>query len=323
MNDRLKKTERMMKIWILLSNNPPGYTAKELAGRFEVNERTIYRDLTALGTDINVAVYNDQKRWKIDEKRFLPPIRFTLPEALNIFLTSRLMLNYSHRYDPNVDATFTKLSLVLPPPLAEQVRKTMDWMQKLPKDEKYLRILATVAESWVSQRQLKIMYQPLAAEKPTERVIEPYYIEPASFGHASYVIGYCHLKKAIRTFKVERIESANLTAEAYTIPSDFDANKYMASSWGIVVKDEIKTVKLKIVDPEIIRIMTETIWHPSQTLKKQKDGSTIMTFMINGTYEFYSWILGWGEKIEVLDPPEIRERIIKTVEAMRDVYKKQ
>ena len=33
MKNRLKKTERMMKIWILLSNNPPGYTAKELAGR--------------------------------------------------------------------------------------------------------------------------------------------------------------------------------------------------------------------------------------------------------------------------------------------------
>jgi predicted DNA-binding transcriptional regulator YafY len=194
-------------------------------------------------------------------------------------------------------------------------------MQKLPKDEKYMRILATVAEAWVSQRQLKIMYQPLAAEKPTERVIEPYYIEPASFGHASYVIGYCHLKKAIRTFKVERIESANLTAETYTIPVDFDANKYMASSWGIVVKEEIKTVKLKIVDPEIIRIMTEIIWHPSQTLKKQKDGSTIMTLMINDTYEFYSWIMGWGEKIEVLSPPEIREKIIETIETMRDVYR--
>jgi predicted DNA-binding transcriptional regulator YafY len=129
------------------------------------------------------------------------------------------------------------------------------------------------------------------------------------------------MKKAIRTFKVERIESANLTSEVYTIPSDFDANKYMASSWGVVVKDEIKTVRIKIVDPEITRIMTETIWHPSQTFKKQKDGSMIMTLMINGTYEFYSWILGWGEKIEVLDPPEIRERIIETAEAMINLYK--
>ena len=150
MNDRVKKTERLLKIWILLLNNPAGYTAKELAGRFEVNERTIYRDFITLGMDLTVPVYDDNKRWKIDEKHFLPPIRFTIPEALNIFIAARLMLNYSHRYDPNVDATFTKLSSVLPDPLAEQVRKTMDWMQKLPKDERYLGVLATVAEAWVS-----------------------------------------------------------------------------------------------------------------------------------------------------------------------------
>ena len=114
MNDRLKKTERLMNIWLLLLNNPSGYTAKELAARFGVNERTIYRDFVTLGLDLTVPVYDDKKRWKIDEKHFLPPIRFSLPEALNIFLTARLMLNYSHRYDPNVDATFTKLSAVLP-----------------------------------------------------------------------------------------------------------------------------------------------------------------------------------------------------------------
>jgi len=180
MYDRLKKTERLLKIWILLCNNPSGYTAKELAAKFDVNERTIYRDFTTLGVDLNVPVYDDKKRWKIDESHFLPPIRFTLPEALNIFLTARLMLNYSHRYDPNIDATFTKLSTALPQALADQVRKTMDWMQKLPKDEKHMRILATVADAWVSQRRLKITYRSLPAEKAIERVIEPYYIEPAA-----------------------------------------------------------------------------------------------------------------------------------------------
>jgi len=323
MDNRLKKTERMIKIWFLLLGTPFGYTAKELAGRFDVNERTIYRDLTTLGTDLNVPVYNDQKRWKIDEKRFLPPIRFTLPEALNIFLTSRLMLNYSHRYDPNVDATFTKLSSVLPPPLAEQVRKTMDWMQKLPKDERYLRVLTTVAESWVSQRQLKITYRSLTSEKPIERIIDPYFIEPAAPGHASYVIGYCHLKQTVLTFKVERIELAELIAETYIIPPDFDANEYLGSAWGIVVKDEVKTVRLRIHDKEIVRILSETVWHPSQTFKKRKDSSTIMTLRVNDTHELLSWILGWGEKVEVLEPLGIRQSVITTVEAMRAVYREK
>jgi len=322
MDDRLKKTERLMKVWLLLLNNPSGYTARELAGRFGVNERTIYRDFTTLGVDLSVPVYDDKKHWKIDEGHFLPPIRFTLPEALNIFLTARLMLNYSHRYDPNVDATFTKLSAVLPQALSEQVIKTMDWMQKLPKDEKYLRILATVAEAWVSQRQLKLTYRSLVAQKAMERVIEPYYIEPAAPGHASYIIGYCHFRDSIRTFKIARIESAELIPESYLIPPDFDANEYLGSSWGIVVEEEVKTIKLRIEDPEIIRLMGETVWHPSQVLEKQKDGSTIMTLKVTDTYELLSWILGWGEKMEVLEPPEIREAVIETAEAMREVYLK-
>jgi predicted DNA-binding transcriptional regulator YafY len=323
MEDRLRKTERLIKIWLLLSNNPAGYTVRQLADRFEVNIRTIYRDLVTLGSDLQLPVYVDKTKWKIHESHILPPIRFTLPEALTIFLAARLMLNYSHRYDPNIDATFTKLSSVLPPALGQQVRKTLDWMQKLPKEEKHLRVLATVAEAWVSQRRLRIAYRSLPAEKTTERIIEPYYIEPAAPGHASYVVGYCHLKNTIRTFKIERIESAQLTPEPYTIPPDFDANAFFGSSWGIVVEGEVKTVRLKIREPEIMRIMEETIWHPSQVLEKQKDGSMIMTLRLTDTYELLSWILSWGEKMEVLEPAELQKEVLQTARAMLKVYQKK
>ena len=321
MNDRLKKTERLMSIWITLANNPNGYTAAELARKFEVDERTIYRDFMTLGADLKVPIYNDKRHWKMDQNYFLPPIRFTLPEALNIFITSRLVLGYSHRYDPNVAATFSKLISVLPGPLAEQVRKTMDWMQKLPKDEKYLGVMSKVAEAWVSLRQLKIVYRNLDAEKAQERIIEPYYIEPAATGHASYVLGYCHLKKALRMFKMERIESAEVTTNIYTIPPDFDANEYFGSSWGIVVEGEIKTVKLKIENPKLMRILSETVWHPSQSFEKKKAGSLIMTLKVTETQELISWILGWGDKIKVLEPESLRMEIIKAAKAITAVYK--
>jgi len=314
------KTDRLINIWLLLASNPRGYTVKELAERFGVDIRTIYRDMTALGTDLKVPVYNEKRRWKILDSRFLPPIRFTLTEALNIFLSARLMLRYSQRYDPNVDATFTKLGAVLSPALAEQVRRTMDWMRRLERKDKQLRILATVAEGWVSQKRVKIVYRALEAEKATERIIEPYFIEPAAPGHASYVVAYCHLKNAVRTFKIERIEAAELTDEPYTIPADFDANEFFGSSWGIVVEGEVKTVRLKIVDQEIIRIMEETTWHPSQVLERQKDGSTIMTLRVTDTVDLFSWIMGWGEKMEVLEPEELRKAVIKTLEVMREIY---
>lgn len=323
MSDKLAKSERLIRIWLLMANNPAGYTIRGLAARFGVNIRTIYRDMLALGTDLNVPIYDDKGTWKIHEGRVLPPIRFTLAEALNIFLAARLMLRYSNRYDPNADATFTKLSAVLPPTLAEQVRKTMDWMQKLEKDEKHLRVLSTVAEAWVSQKRLKIAYQSLPAQKVAERMIEPYYIEPAAPGHASYVVAYCHRVRELRTFKIERIESAELTSDSYTIPPDFDANEFFGSSWGIVVEGEVKTIELRITDRELMRLMSETVWHPSQVLQKQKDGSLIMTLRVTDTVDLYSWIMGWGEMVEVLEPKELREEVAKTAKRMVRVYQKR
>jgi predicted DNA-binding transcriptional regulator YafY len=322
MDDKLGKWERLIRIWILLAANPAGYTIKDLAGRFGVNIRTVYRDMLALGTDLNVPVYDDKGTWKLQNSYVLPPIAFTLPEALNIFLAARLMLRYSNRYDPNAEATFTKLSAVLPPTLARQVHKTMDWMHKLEKDEKRLRILSTVAEAWVSQRRLKIVYQSLPAKTAGARVIEPYHIEPAALGHASYVIAYCRRARKLRTFKIERIESAELTSGSYTIPSDFDANDFLGSSWGIVVEGEVKTVRLRIEDTELMRLMSETTWHPSQVLEKQKDGSMVMTLRVTDTVELCSWILGWGEMVEVLEPEELRDEIVTTARNMLKLYQK-
>jgi len=323
MDDKLRKTERLIQIWIRLSDSPAGYTIKELAHRFGVDIRTVYRDMVSLGADLHVPIHDDKGRWRIEEGHRLPPIQFTLSEALNIFLAARLMLRYSHRYDPNIDATFVKLASRLPPPLGEQVRKAVDWMQTLPKDDKRLRVLATVAEAWVKQRMLRITYRSMLAEEARERVIEPYCIEPAAPEHDSYVIAYCHVREEVRTFKMARIERAELTDDAYTIPADFDADKFFGSSWRVIVGGAVRRVRLKTADAEIMRLMEETVWHPSQVLEMQKDGSMIMTLRVAPTVDFLSWILGWGEKIEVLEPRELRKRVMRTAKKMVKVYRER
>jgi predicted DNA-binding transcriptional regulator YafY len=320
-DDRLKKTERLLKIWIFLIKNPAGCSVKSLSKKFGVHERTIYRDMLTLGEDLSVPVYNDNKIWKIEESYFLPPIRFTIPEALNIFLATRLMLAHLHRYDPNMDATFTKLISVLPSVLSNQVNKTMEWMQELPKNENLIQIVAITAEAWIKQRKLKIQYQSIIAEEAKERIIDTYFIEPAAPGHASYIIGYCHLKKSVRIFKMERIQSASIMDEKYDIPVDFDANEFFKSSWGISIDGDIKVIKIRIKSPDVIKLVEESVWHPSQVLEKQKDGSMVMTLKIIDTYEFYSWVLGWGDRVEVLEPFEVRKAVIETIKKMSGVYK--
>jgi predicted DNA-binding transcriptional regulator YafY len=222
---------------------------------------------------------------------------------------------------PSVASTFIKLNSIVPPPLRDQIQRTMEWMQKQPREEKYLRTLATLTEAWVSQRQVKISYKALAKEKAIERIIEPYFIEPAGSGHSSYVIGYCHWANKLRTFKIERMEAIEATSEPYVIPPDFDANAYLGSSWGIVVEGEVKIIKLRFT-PDVATIPEETRWHPTQVTQRQPDGSAIVIMQLTVTTELVGLILSWGEKVEVLEPEELRQNIIETARAILEVYKK-
>jgi predicted DNA-binding transcriptional regulator YafY len=316
------RTARLLNVEHLLYQKPRGLTVEEIANFCGVTKRTTYRDLKALEDALKIPIWQEGIRRGIVEGHFLPPIRFTVPEALNVFLAARLMLSYARRYDPSMASIFTKLNSIVPSPLREDIQKTLEWMQRQPRNDKYLQVLTTLAEVWVSRHRVRIVYRALGAKKAAERIIEPYFIEPAATGHASYVIAYCHRTKSLRIFKIERIESAEITAETYVIPPDFNASAYLSSSWGIEVGGEVKTIRLKFV-PELARIMEETIWHPSQVVQKHHDGSVILTLRVTETSELLSWILGWGDRVEVLEPKELRREVIASARAMLNTYKRK
>jgi predicted DNA-binding transcriptional regulator YafY len=113
-----------------------------------------------------------------------------------------------------------------------------------------------------------------------------------------------------------------VTSQSYDIPTDFDANSYLASAWGIVADGELQTVKLRF-DPKVATIIEEVVWHPSQMVERQPDGSAIVTLTVLDTVELHSWILSWGENVEVLEPVELREEIAETARAMLDVYEEK
>lgn len=317
--DRLRKTERLIRIWLLIQRNPQRYSAKDLAQYFEVNVKTIYRGLVSLGNELQVPVREENKKWVIDPGYFLPPIHLTKPEALNVYLALRLMSSYSNRYDPHIASTYSVLGSILPSPLKEQIQQTIAWTSTLPKDEQYISHMAKRADAWTSGLCLKMAYQSYTRQPPIERVVEPYFIEPVASGHASYLIGYCRLTKEIRTFKVNRIKSLEILPEPYTIPAAFDANQYLGSTWGIMVDADIKTVKLKF-QKQIARIIQESTWHHSQVMEPQPDGSLIMTVKVNLSFELKNWILSWGDRVEVLKPASLRKEMVASAIHTLDIY---
>lgn len=135
----------------------------------------------------------------------------------------------------------------------------------------------------------------------------------------SLVIAHCNLAGAIRVFKVERIERIQLLDEHYSTPTDFDANEYLSPAWGITVHGEIETVKLRFA-PELAMIAEETIWHPSQVMELQPDGSALVTMRLAINVQLQAFILGWGEEVEVLEPESLRKDIAHTTRQILKIY---
>ncbi|MDD5702332.1 MAG: WYL domain-containing protein [Dehalococcoidales bacterium] len=313
------RTARLLKIQVLLGQNPAGLKIEEIARSCSVNVRTVYRDLKALESELNVPIWQHGEKRGVVAGYNLPAIPFTLAEAMNIFLAVRLMQNYSRWYDPNIASTFMKLNYVVPPLLRTQIQNTINWVEQQPKNEKYIHIFETLIKSWVSQHRVTIWYQDLSDKEPIERLIEPYYIEPTTHSHASYVIAYCHLKKTICSIKINRIENIRIESGTYIIPLDFNAIDYLSSAWEIFVGGPVETVKLRF-SSRLSRPIQEARWHASQIMEPQKDGSLIMTLRVNNTYDFRSWILGWGDEVEVLEPENLRSWMIGLNKSISKIY---
>ena len=304
--EKADRGARILKIQTLLQGNPRGLTTGEIASRTGVNPRTTYRDVRALEA-MNVPIYEDHGRILIDRNYFVAPVKFTLSEAMALLMGVRLMHRATDEANPDVADAFTKLAAVLPPAVAPYVHATVRQMEARPPNPTYSRVLQTIALSWAGNRVVRIWY-PGTDHEVKARNIEPYFLEPSLIGHSSYVVARDRGIGEMRTFKLERITRAEQTGETYQIPATFDVNQYLAGAWGIFHSGEPTEVRLRFYPPAVERVR-ESTWHPSQQLTEGPQGAVDMTVTVTGTIEITPWILGWGDAVEVLAPPELRDKI--------------
>jgi predicted DNA-binding transcriptional regulator YafY len=278
---------RMLRVVAVLRGHPEGIRPAEIARRVGVATRTVYRDLRALEEEVGVAVWSDEGRWGVVGAEFLPPLKLTLDEAMAVVLSSRLMVRYADKYDPDLASAFEKLEGVLPPNLAAHVERTLDVLAQHPRDAAFSERVHRLTRAWADRRVVELEYEPAryAPEATARRaVVQPWLIEPSLQTHALYLIGWDETKGGLRTFKIERIR----------VVLRFDA-----------------TVASRV---------SETTWHPTQRLEAQEDGSVVFRATVAGPIEIRLWILSWGDAVEVLEPVELREDVAGTLRRAAERY---
>lgn len=319
--DRLARLLSVVSILYSRGSGESGVAVSEIARLTGMTTRTVYRDINALDEELGVPVFQAGRgRYGIDRKFFLPPLRLSVPEAIVLFLASRLIARWSDQYDAAVVSAFTKLADALPQPIARHVAATMLRIGEHDPNEPFSRSFSAVARGWAEGRVVEIDYDPGTAPPKRTRV-HPYFLEPDAALRSVYLIAHDEGAGAMRTYKVERIRSATLTTDRYEIPDDFDPDRWLASSWGIWSPDSTPSVRIRLrFEADVAHRVREAVWHRSQELTELPDGRIELAVTVNGIVEIRPWILSWGDGVEVLEPPELRESVAGAVRSAAARY---
>ena len=313
---------RLTQIQHCLHKNQNGVTAKDLARLCDTTIRTIQRDLLVLQSDLHVPIIKKgYDRYGILKDYVLPPVAYSLYEALVLFLAARLIIRQTDEGNPHIKSAVSKLISMMPKPLAIQLRQSVDFIGQKPVNLDELGVFEKVSIAWATQKRIKIIYRSLHSQKSKEWYINPYFVEMTGVGYSIYLIGYAESGEriGIYTFKLNRIEEAEILDQDFEIPHELKVDELLRSAWGVIYGEEIP-VKLKF-SPAVTRRVKESVWHPSQQIEDLPDGGCILKMNVSSTLEMTPWIRGWGPDVEVLDPSGLREQFRKWAQELSKMYK--
>ena len=295
-----------------------------LAIRFNTSVKTVRRDIQELRSH-GVAVSEDngpfnRKTYSIQRDE-LPPLRLTYDEALAIFLGKASMSVFAETgLEQAATSGFQKLRLTLGETESNYVDKLLKRIHftKLEsigsKDRSVVDDLLVAIEDC---RATFIEYLSASSTEPLTYDIYPYGL--AEHKGSLYVVGFsCHHSE-VRTWKLERIHSTELTLFPFTRPADFDLALYFEGAFAIVAGSKKQTVRIRF-DASAVRYVCEKRFHPSQENEMQSDGGVIVQFSLSSLIEIRSWVLSFGCHAEVFEPIELRISLRGEAEQLAQVY---
>ena len=253
-------TTRVLAVLALLQSHGR-MSGAELAARLEVNVRTLRRYIIML-QDLGIPIEAERGRngaYVLSAGFKLPPMMFTNEEALalTVGLISARHLNLADT-DRAIESAFAKLERVMPLDLKSRVRALTETITLDPNPSSFTPPSEVVLSSMSSAAQLRqrvhLCYRPNRGED-TQRNFDPYGL--TYYQHRWYVVGYCHLRQALRSFRLDRVTKVNILEAHFDRPEGFDPLAYLMQaiaimprkfSFELLLKTDIDTAQREVFD---------------------------------------------------------------------------
>jgi proteasome accessory factor C len=321
----MDRLQRIYKLREILNSHRHPVPCRVLSEKLECSESTVKRIIDE-ARDFGIPIVYDRKYngYKVDtqggEVRELPGVYFNSAE-LYALLTSHKLLS-------DVQPGWLNEYIA---PITERLKQLLDGAHKhYAQIQRRVRILQIAARpanlehfqkavtALIERKQLKILYHGRERDKITERTVSPQRL--VYYRNNWYLDAWCHMQNGLRTFSIDRLHPVEtLPDEPVLEISDADLDEHYARTYGIFAGPATHTAVLRF-SADAARWVADEHWHPQQQDKILPDGRYELRVPYGDPRELIMDILKYGPDVEVLEPQELREAVIRRLKQTLDRY---
>ncbi len=281
--------------------------AEDLAALFETSKRTIYRDIQALCETGVPIIAQAGQGYSLVEGYFLPPLSFSVAEATMLVLGSALAAqSFDAQYRAAADSANRKIEAVLPASQRDEVHYLQDSIalvapervgQGIAKD-----LLSQLRRAIIERKTVQFHYHTRYPQNGTtarnRREADPYGL--MHYNGAWYLMSYCHLRRAIRNFRLDRMTDLTLLERTFQRPANFKMEPPDERARQLMVQ--------VLFDAEAAPWVKEARGFYFTEMKDTPYG-LLVTLQLHSEDEAIPWLLSWGYHVRVIEPQSIRQRV--------------
>ncbi|MCQ2595250.1 MAG: transcriptional regulator [Treponemataceae bacterium] len=319
------RTHRIIQIdkWIRSGCYP---SVQQMVEEYGVSRRTILRDIEFLRDRFNAPVESDRtkKGYFYTDPTFM--IQNVLLTEGDLFTVSTVMPLMEQYKNTPLEASFKNIMAKIAEMLPAQVSVDTSFLNEdinfisdpLPKiDEK---IFNAIFKAVKIRHVLTFQYRSVSSQEYKVKTFDSYRVLCQKGNW--YVFGYDHGADDFRVYALPRMKNLEFTGETFEIPKDFDVSKYVDLSFGIWNNHEEPVEYELLFSSKMANYILEREWHSGQKMKQNKDGSILLKFKSNQKQQIFSWVLGFGSAVTIINPPELKNAMLAEIEKLAEKYKK-
>ncbi|WML38162.1 YafY family protein [Neobacillus sp. OS1-2] len=315
----MNKTDRLLAIVLELQRKKV-VRAEDLATLFEISVRTIYRDIQALSEAGVPIIGAPGTGYSLMEGYFLPPISFTVPEAVSLLIgTDFIKQRFDDDYRVKAQDAGGKIEAILPVSVRNEtsrVRKVMRLLisDKQVKQSKEKEYLEKIRRAILDERKISFHYVKRLADSEGDRhsvrTVAPYGLVLVQ--GSWMLVARCDLRQEIRHFRLSRMTELIVLGERFELPTHFNLREYTPPD------DRLLLVRLRF-NHDIADKVKESNFHYIEEMEEHQDGLQVV-LRVRQHDELVQWVLGWGAAAIVLEPESFRNRIREEAQKMFKRY---